>query len=225
MPEMNGFTASQQIRDYENQRGLARTPIVALTADIQKGIEEECAEAGMDGYLSKPFNLNKLAELLGQWLISGETAANSNALPSASAIDAEEKLLDMDVLLELRKLSETTGRDILGKSVRFFLQQTPQDVVELSQAAAQADLEKLRMTAHSLKSSRANLGAVGVSKICRQLEDSARDEQLEAASAYLRVLEALMPRVLHALQQEAAVDEESGFDKAGESNNLFRHCL
>ena len=217
MPEMNGFTASKQIRDYENQQGLARTPIVALTADIKKGIEEECAEAGMDGYLSKPFNQNKLAELLGQWLTSGKTAANSNAVPSATAIDAEEKLLDTDVLLELRKLSETTGRDILGKSVRFFLQQTPQDVVELSQAAAQADLEKLRMTAHSLKSSSANLGAIGFSKICRQLEDSARDEQLEAASAYLLVLEALMPRVLHALQQEAAVDEESDFDKAGES--------
>ena len=61
MPEMNGFTASKQIREYENQQKLSRTPIVALTADIKKGIEEECAEAGMDGYLSKPFNQNKLA--------------------------------------------------------------------------------------------------------------------------------------------------------------------
>ena len=68
MPEINGFDASRQIREYENQQGLLRTPIVALTADVKKGIEAECTEAGMDGYLSKPFNQNKLAELLNHWL-------------------------------------------------------------------------------------------------------------------------------------------------------------
>ena len=214
MPEMSGFTASQQIREYETQQGLSRTPIIALTADIKKGIEEECAEAGMDGYLSKPFNQNKLAELLSQWLKSGETAANTNAALSVTAIDPEEKVLDTDVLLELRKLSTTTGRDILGKSVRFFLQQTPEDVTGLRQAASQHDLEKIGMTAHSLKSSSANLGAMGFSDLCRQLEDSAREEQLEAACGHLLALEALLPRVLLALRQEVDMGEESATDEA-----------
>ncbi len=77
MPEMNGFEASRKLRAHENQQGLSPTPIVALTADIKKGIEAECAQAGMDGYLSKPFSKNKLEELLGQWLTSGEPEAEA----------------------------------------------------------------------------------------------------------------------------------------------------
>ena len=85
MPEMNGFTASRHIREYENQQGTARTPIVALTADVKKGIEEECAEAGMDDYLSKPFSQKKLAELLNQWLTTGESEKKSDKGPSPRA--------------------------------------------------------------------------------------------------------------------------------------------
>jgi len=209
MPEMNGFDASRQVREYENQQGLSRTPIVALTADIKKGIEVECTEAGMDGYLSKPFNQNKLAELLKQWLTHDESTVKPDA---QRATERGEKVIDADVLMELRKLSETTGRDILGKSVRFFLQQTPEDVGELRRAISQNDLEALRITAHSLKSSSANLGALGFSKLCQQLEDSARQEHVETASAQLRELEQQLPAVLFELrrQVEAGGDIDSG---------------
>jgi len=205
MPEMSGFSASNQIRVYENQQGLSRTPIVALTADIKKGIEAECTEAGMDGYLSKPFTQNKLAEILSQWLTSDESAANSNVQPATPA-DLKEKAVDIDVLQELRNLSAATGRDIVGKSVRFFLQQTPKDVSELRRAESQADLETLETIAHSLKSSSANLGALGFSKHCHQLEDSAREERIETASEQLLAIETLLPRVLLELRQQVDMD-------------------
>ena len=205
MPEMNGFDASRQIREYENQQGLSRTPIVALTADVNKGIEAECTEAGMDGYLSKPFNQNKLAELLNHWLTSGEPAAKSNAeQPTANAL--KEQAIDPEVLQELRNLSAATGRDIIGKSIRFFLQQTPKDVSELRRTLSQIDLEALTTIAHSLKSSSANLGAMGFSKLCHQLEDSAREEHIEATSEQLLAIEVLMPRVLLELRQQVDID-------------------
>ena len=81
MPEMNGFEASKKLREYEIQQGLSRTPIVALTADVQKGIAEECAEVGMDGYLSKPFSKVKLEEVLSEWLTSGEPKTESKPEP------------------------------------------------------------------------------------------------------------------------------------------------
>jgi len=211
MPEMDGFTASRQIREYENQQGLSRTSIVALTADIKKGIEAECVESGMDGYLSKPFSQSKLAELLNQWLIPDEPAAEFGSEATAAA-HQKEKVLDSDVLQELRSLSETTGRDILGNSVRFFLRQTPEDVSDLHQAATELDLERLRKTAHSLKSSSANLGALGFSNLCQQLEDSAREQRTEAVSEQLLAIEALLPRVLLELRQAADVDGDSDFD-------------
>ena len=125
----------------------------------------------MDGYLSKPFSKIKLQELLDQWLTSGKSVEESKSEQSTAAIDPTEKIIDTDVLQELKSLSETTGRDILGKSARFFLRQTPEDVAALRQAVSQADLETLGTLAHSLKSSSANLGAMSFSKLCNQIED------------------------------------------------------
>ncbi len=213
MPEMNGFEASRKLREHEEQRGLPRTPIVALTADVKKGIEDECAEAGMDGYLSKPFSKTKLEALLGQWLTSDKSVAESSTELSVAVISPAEKIIDIDVLNQLKSLSETTGRDILGKSARFFLRQTPDDVASLLQAAAQADLETVRNIAHSLKSSSANLGAMGFSRLCNQIEDSAREGRIETALAQLPEVEAMLPQLLYELRQQAGIDGSVELDE------------
>lgn len=68
MPEMDGFETTVLIRQYEADQGLTAVPIIALTADVQSGISEQCLQAGMNGYLSKPFNLQQLESTLRQWL-------------------------------------------------------------------------------------------------------------------------------------------------------------
>ena len=209
MPEMNGFEASRNLREYEKQQSLPRTPIVALTADIKKGIEAECSDAGMDGYLSKPFSKNKLAEVLSQWLRSATNETQSTTVAemeqSASIINPTEKLIETEVLTELKTLSETTGRDIIGKAVGIYLEKTPEAIIELREAASRNDLESLRDIAHSLKSSSANLGAMGFASLCHQLEDLAREQCLEPALAQLPGIEALVPRVLSELRREAGL--------------------
>ena len=209
MPEMNGFEASRKLREYEKQQGLPRTPIVALTADIKKGIEAECSKAGMDGYLSKPFNKNKLTEVLSHWLGSATSETESTTVAdgelSSSIINPAERLIETEVLTELKTLSATTGRDIIGKAVDSYLERTPEAVIELRQAASRNDLESLRDIAHSLKSSSANLGAMGFANLCHQLEDLARDQCLETALAKLPDIEALVPRVLSEQKREAGL--------------------
>ncbi len=54
MPKVNGFEATQRIREAERAKGT-KTPIVALTANAVKGDEQRCLAAGMDSYVSKPF--------------------------------------------------------------------------------------------------------------------------------------------------------------------------
>jgi len=206
MPEMNGFDASRKLREHEAQQGLPRTPIVALTADIKKGIEAECSEAGMDGYLSKPFSKNKLEALLEQWLTTPESATETAADPSSDPVDESEMIIDIDILNELRSLSEATGRDILGKSAGFFVTQTPDDIAELRRAAEQADLEALGTIAHSLKSSSANLGAIGFSQACAALESSANEGSLEASRANLQSIEARLPALLRELKRHAGIE-------------------
>jgi CheY-like chemotaxis protein len=64
MPVMDGFEATREIRDM--QKG-GRVPIVALTARALKEDEQQCLEAGMDAYLSKPIDVKLLAEEIKRW--------------------------------------------------------------------------------------------------------------------------------------------------------------
>ncbi len=66
MPEMDGYTATRQIRQIE--QGDRHTPIVALTANAMQGDRERCLEAGMDDYLSKPIRREQLRDMLERYL-------------------------------------------------------------------------------------------------------------------------------------------------------------
>jgi len=65
MPEMDGFEATAEIRNLDHEQG--RMPIIALTANAMKGDRDRCLEAGMDDYLSKPIDLQRLNEALRRW--------------------------------------------------------------------------------------------------------------------------------------------------------------
>jgi signal transduction histidine kinase/ActR/RegA family two-component response regulator len=64
MPGMNGFEATQAIREKEREERRARTPVVALTALAMPGDVEACLAAGMDGYIAKPFGVDTLVEAI-----------------------------------------------------------------------------------------------------------------------------------------------------------------
>ena len=68
MPEMNGFTTTGAIRQYDQERGT-HTPIIAVTAYERPGDRERCLVAGMDDYLAKPIKLKELQEALDRLII------------------------------------------------------------------------------------------------------------------------------------------------------------
>jgi CheY-like chemotaxis protein len=72
MPGMDGHELTRQLRAGEANRNGARTPIIAVTADVMKGQEEHCLATGMDAYLVKPVRIERLRATLERWLpISG----------------------------------------------------------------------------------------------------------------------------------------------------------
>jgi CheY-like chemotaxis protein len=64
MPEMDGLEATKAIRTRERLIGRQRIPIIAMTAYAMAGDREQCLEAGMDGYVSKPINAQELFEAI-----------------------------------------------------------------------------------------------------------------------------------------------------------------
>lgn len=67
MPIMDGFEATEKIRELEKNTNSKRVPIIALTANAMKGDREKCIGKGMDDFLSKPFRMNELLEIIGTW--------------------------------------------------------------------------------------------------------------------------------------------------------------
>lgn len=67
MPVLDGFAATAEIRQQE-ANGTSRLPVIALTANVAKGVREQCLAAGMDDYLSKPFDQAQLATVLAKFL-------------------------------------------------------------------------------------------------------------------------------------------------------------
>ena len=67
MPEMNGYEATQAIRDIEKAQGLAPTLIIAVTAHSMQGDKHACLKNGMDDYLSKPLAIKALKQCLESW--------------------------------------------------------------------------------------------------------------------------------------------------------------
>ena len=68
MPDMDGFSTTQAIREWEQANALANTPIIALTANALKDDREKCLAAGLNDYLAKPVKKEEMLKTVQHWL-------------------------------------------------------------------------------------------------------------------------------------------------------------
>nr|WP_286675093.1 hybrid sensor histidine kinase/response regulator [Pseudomonas subflava] len=81
MPVLDGFSATERLREWERLEQRERTPVVALTAHILAEHKERARQAGMDGHMSKPVEMSQLRELIAHW-VSERERRQRDALPS-----------------------------------------------------------------------------------------------------------------------------------------------
>jgi len=211
MPEMDGFRATAMIREREAAvnaervaAGLAptRTPIIALTADIVEGTREECLAAGMDDYLAKPFRKEKLRDILGAYL-DQQPRAIADAAPAAPP-PPEAEAIDMQALAGLRALEAQGATGLVARAVNLYVKDAANHVQAIHDAVARGDAGVVREHAHSLKSASANLGAMTVAALCKDLERMGAVKSLESAGEAARGLAAEFERARIALVRETA---------------------
>lgn len=220
MPIMDGYTATRKRRQHEQEHGLARTPIIAMTANAMLGDREKCLDAGMDDYMSKPLSRALLESTVQTWLQARATQARqpravaavavapppapvpaaTAAAPPPLVVTATGPALDADILRELR---EIMGPEFVSL-VQVFLEDAPLALERIRSLAAGPDLTAIAAPAHTLKSTSANLGALNLSAQAKAMELEARQHTLRAAPARAAALAAEYERVAAALHREIA---------------------
>ena len=177
LPGLDGYQATAEIRRREGDGRHVK--IIALTAHVGDNQTKRCLDAGMNGYLSKPIKLQRLAESLDA-CSHNEAIAARDALPTRSEKIADE--LDPAALAAIEELSKATGRNIFRDLVNTFLSDLPPQVKLLTAALESSDMSQVVSVAHPLKSASAIVGAKRFSDICAAVERYARDGKVDQAS-------------------------------------------
>ena len=182
MPEMDGYEATARIRLIE-ESGARRTPVVAMTANTQRGDADKCLAAGMDDVLPKPITLASLRQKLERWIPGLPVPAG--ALPSElERAGLAEGPLDRDTFEKLRDVLGTALHEAVGP----FLEDVPVSLEMLAQAIDAGDASGARAIAHSIKGSSGNLGAVRLAQLAREAQDLAESARLDEVRPLLHQL-------------------------------------
>jgi CheY-like chemotaxis protein/HPt (histidine-containing phosphotransfer) domain-containing protein len=203
MPEMDGFAATKQIRERERSTVGQRVPIIALTANAMAQDREDCLAAGMDDHLSKPFGAVTLQAMLDRWMPRPASTQAEAAQPAAGAPVKPADVLDRQTLDQLGKLITNGRPELLERVIKLYLVESPKLIQQLKQAADANDAPEIARSAHSLRSSSANVGAEVLSRYCGDIEASARRADTGEARKMVGIIEAEHGRVQVALAAES----------------------
>jgi PAS domain S-box-containing protein len=183
MPVMNGMDATKIIRTQMH----LKTPIIALTANVIEGDKERYLSYGMDGYLSKPIDVEALEKILCRY-------------GSIKQKDAGQKL---DVEKQYVKINEKLGlsRDTAQRLLETFLQSVTETLPLLKEACKEQNLQEIYEYAHRIKGAAGSLFIDEVYEAMVKIESQAQQnsmpncDELEKIEAYVQSLQEAIIRV------------------------------
>ncbi|GAB2838277.1 PAS domain-containing hybrid sensor histidine kinase/response regulator [Ferruginibacter profundus] len=165
MPVMDGIEATKIIRETIS----TTLPIIALTAFAINGDNQKCIAAGMNDYLSKPFEESQLLNIISKWL--GKSLQNEKNRPEITGKE--------DVLYDLSKLNEIArgNKIFVDKMINLFIEQIPVSVEEIQAAYLEKNFGAIKRVAHRIKPSIDNMGIAALKTEVREIEALAQENQ------------------------------------------------
>lgn len=163
MPIMDGFEATEKIREIERGENRQRTPIIALTAHAIANYANKCIERGMDDYISKPIRKSSLLKMIKKWaeipfsLLPEEK--HENAPASGEPIDYNRLMQDFD-----------GDRDIVMRILKGFIEATGKQLPVIERSINELDIDTLKRHCHSIKGGAMNLTAKNMADAAYRLE-------------------------------------------------------
>jgi two-component system sensor histidine kinase/response regulator len=160
MPIMDGIKTVKTIRSSSSS--FQSIPIIAMTAYPIKTHHAICIEAGMNDYLTKPINSERLLAVVARWTRQEEKCLPAEQRPDTSL----EKVIDVD-----QAVSRMGGDTALFRgALEIFLQDASERVQLLRNAIERTDHESVRKIAHRLGGAASSVAAVGVQAAAGELE-------------------------------------------------------
>lgn len=170
MPEMDGFHATQELRQRERATGQ-HIPVVAMTAHAMKGDRENCLAVGMDDYLCKPIRARDLNEMLES------LAVRFPKLRSELPPQEEEKVGLSGPTSEVEQIDWVRAKrnaaedpELLQDLLETFLTEIPKLIAKMNAAIVAGDRSKICATAHSIKGSLGVLATKSAQTSCEAIE-------------------------------------------------------
>ena len=193
MEEMDGLEATAAIRAREGDSG-AHIPIVAMTAYALQGDRERCLAAGMDGYVPKPIDAEKLFEVIDELLPAeglaepvGPAPAAGIATDSSARPDGGARATPID----REEMMACVGGDeeLFRELVELFVSDYPGHLGRIREAVNDGDADGLERAAHTLKGAVGNFAAKTVFQTALDLENMGRNGEFEGALERCAALE------------------------------------
>ncbi|OQX96643.1 hypothetical protein B6I21_00440 [candidate division KSB1 bacterium 4572_119] len=182
-----------------------------MTAGAMRGDKERCFAAGMDDYVSKPINLEQLTDALRK----SSSNQNLNKIqsknkkiakaPESNKKEEKEKKqdspIDESVIEMLASMDEGDEKVFLKEMINVFLQETPPLIENMKKGFDKGDKELFTRSAHTLKSSSANLGALILSEMNKELEMLGKNGGMTKAPEKMKEVEKEFQKVKKALEE------------------------
>jgi signal transduction histidine kinase/ligand-binding sensor domain-containing protein/CheY-like chemotaxis protein/HPt (histidine-containing phosphotransfer) domain-containing protein len=215
MPVLDGYEATKQIRAIEKNQELRLTPIVALTAGITKEDEIRCETLGMNDYLTKPYSLSQLEQVLK--LFTGYQPTERKKVASVvslknpkhiyqdgdgTARNADIKIIDIGALNNIREVELQTGNPLVATIYEGFVSQMGEKLEELSHEYQTKNLDSLYRTAHAIKSMSANIGAERVKSVSGTIEQLGRDGEMTDMETLIPSLNSAYTEFMETFERE-----------------------
>jgi CheY-like chemotaxis protein len=175
MPVMDGFEATRNIRKEEQSTGKHPCKIVALTAGTSTRDKKAFFDAGMDGFLGKPFKVDDIRRVLIEHFgASAYPEPQGKNLNGVELISSAEDTEDIDdaAISAIIQIETQTGRPILKEVYGGFCVQMDQKLSEFHSAYLADDKTQLQSISHAIKSMSANLGAKKIKSLSGNIENA-----------------------------------------------------
>lgn len=193
MPEMNGFEATRKIRQWESKNpgagGVERAsgiPIIAMTAHAMMGDRETCIASGMNDYITKPIDHNRLFCTLKKWIFAGSgrthTIEKGGEVAEELTIVAEESESDAGLAdffgakvlpgIDLAKgIDRLQGnKNLYLKLLHEFGRNHSNDIEKIRRSLKEKELEVAQRQIHTFKGVVKSIAAVDLSAIAEDIE-------------------------------------------------------